>query len=339
MENNFLIHPGTRVLVTGATGFTGSFLVRKLVELGIKVVALVRPTSNIEPFYDLPIEWVHGDVFNEETVKKAVRGISYIFHLATPYRDARLPDKSFYQVHVLSTQLLAKAALKEADFKRFVHVSTVGVHGHIEKPPADENYPMHPGDIYQKTKVEAELWLKDFAEQKLPITVVRPAAIYGPGDKRLFKLFKMVWQRWVPVIGNGNNLYHLIHVDDLVNFLIVAAFHPKALGETFICGSKESITFNTMISIISQHYSVPVKFIKIPAAPLFSLGYLFELICRPLGIEPPIYRRRIAFFTKDRSFNTEKMRTLLEFIPAYSDEKGLKEVATWYLNKKWLSLY
>ena len=336
-ESELIISPGTRVLVTGSTGFTGSVLVRKLVNQGLNVVAIARSSSNLKPFDDLPIEWIRGDVFNEETVKKAVKGASYIFHLATPYREAKLPDSSFYQVHVLSTQLLAKAALNEPAFKRFVHVSTVGVHGHIENPPADENYPMHPGDIYQETKVEAELWIRNFAEKEgLPLTVIRPAAIYGPGDKRLLKIFKMVCRKWVPVIGNGNNLYHLIHVDDLANFFILAAGHPKALGEVFICGSKEAITFNKMVSIISEYYGVPAKFIRVPAAPLFSLGYLFEIICRPFGIEPPIYRRRVAFFTKDRSFNTEKMVTLLEFVPTHSDEEGLRETAQWYLDQGWV---
>jgi nucleoside-diphosphate-sugar epimerase len=338
-EANFKIPPGTRVLVTGATGFTGSVLVRKLFALRLKVVAIARPSSNVEPFHDLPIEWVRGNVFDEETVKQAVKETSYIFHLATPYREARLPDKSFYQVHVLATQLLAKAALNEAGFKRFIHVSTVGVHGHIENPPADENYLMKPGDIYQETKVEAELWIRDFAEKEgLPLTVVRPAAIYGPGDKRLFKIFKMVCIKWVPVIGDGNNLYHLIHVEDLTNFFILAAVHPKALAEVFICGSKEAITFNKMVSIISEYYGVTAKFIKVPAAPLFSLGYLFEVIYRPFGIEPPIYRRRVAFFTKHRSFNTEKMRTLLEFVPTHSDEEGLRETAQWYLDRGWVTL-
>ena len=320
-QTELRISPGMRVLVTGATGFTGSVLVRKLVNQGVNVVAIARPSSNLKPFEDLPIEWIRGDVFDQEIVKKAVKGANYIFHLATPYREAKLADSGFYQVHVLSTQLLAQAALNEPDFKRFVHVSTVGVHGHIEHPPADENYPMEPGDIYQKTKVEAELWLRDF----------------GHGDRRLLKLFKMVSRQWVPVIGKGDHLYHLIHVEDLTDFLIHTAVHPQAVGEVFICGSKEAISFQKMVTIISDYYQLPVKFIKLPAAPLFALSDVVELICKPLGIEPPIYRRRLAFFTKDRAFSTEKMRDLVEFLPNYSDEEGLRKTAQWYLDRGWVS--
>lgn len=333
----YKLPPDSRALVTGATGFTGSLLVRKLLKQGVKVVAIARHTSNLDAFNNMEIEWIRGDVFDENLINQAIKGVNYIFHLVTPFREAKSPNIGYYNVHVLSTQLLAKAALKQPDFQRFVHISTIGVHGHIKQPPADENAPMHPGDVYQETKLEAEIWLKNYAAQKgLSVTIVRPAGIYGFGEKRLLKIFKWVYRQWVPVIGEGNNLLHFIHVDDLTNFLILAATHPKSDGEVFICGSPEAISFKKMVSIISDYYGNSVKFIKFPAAPMFALGYLFETICRPLGIEPPIYRRRLAFYTKDRSFNTSKMNNLLGFVPAHSDEEGLKELAQWYLDKGWI---
>lgn len=338
-ESQFNLPSGTRALVTGATGFSGSSLVKKLVKQGIEVVAIARPTSNLEPFQGMPIEWIKGDVFDEELIKKATKGVNYIFHMVTPFREAKSPDVGYYNVHVLSTQLLAKYALEQPDFKRFVHVSTIGVHGHVENPPGDENCPMKPGDIYQETKLEGEVWIRDFAQKEgLPVTVVRPSGIYGPGEKRFLKIFKMVRRQWVPSIGNGNNLLHLIHVDDLTNFFILAATHPKAVGEVFICGSKEAIPFKKMVSIIGEYYGVRARFISLPAAPLFALAYLCELICRPFGIEPPIYRRRLAFYTKDRSFNTGKMRNLLGFTPAHSDQEGLIELAQWYIDQGWISV-
>jgi nucleoside-diphosphate-sugar epimerase len=339
LGSSFHIPYGERVLLTGATGFTGSVLLRKIVESGVKVVAIARPCSNVESFKEFPIEWVRGDVFDPKVIEQAVEGVNYIFHLATPYRNAKLSDHGFYQVHVESTQLLAKAALSQPHFKRFIQVSTVGVHSHIENPPADENYPFAPDDIYQQTKAEAELWIREFAAQSdLPVTVVRPAAIYGPGDRRLLKIFKMVHRQWIPLIGTGDHLYHLIHVNDLANFLIHTAIHPKALGEVFICGNQKAVRFQEMISIIEKHYRVAVKFIKIPASPVFAMADLCETICRPLKIDPPLYRRRVAFFTKDRSFDTSKMRNLLEFSPSYSNEQGLTETAQWYLEKGWLSV-
>lgn len=329
---------GSRVLVTGATGYTGSVLVRKLVNQGIEVVAIARPTSNLEPFQGLPIEWLRGDVFDEALIARAVRGVHYIFHMVTPFREAKSPDVAYYNVHVLSTQLLAKAALKEPDFRRFVHVSTIGVHGHVANPPGDENCPFHPGDVYQESKLAGEVWIREFGEQNdVPVTVVRPASIYGPGEKRLLKIFKMVTRRWVPVIGDGSNLLHFIHVDDLTDFFILTATHPRAVGEVFICGSKEAMSFQQMVAVISRYYRVTARFVRLPAAPLFALGDILEFICRPFGVEPPLYRRRLAFYTKDRSFNTQKMQTLLGFVPAHGDRAGLEELAQWYLDRGWVS--
>ena len=332
-----LITPGTKVLITGATGFTGANLTYKLVNMGLDVVAIARPTSNLSRFEGMPITWLRGDVADEALINKAVEGVSYIFHMVTPFREAKAADSQFYNVHVLSTQLLAKAALQQSDFKRFVHVSTIGIHGHVSEPPADESYRVEPGDIYQETKLEGEVWIREFSESTgLPVSIVRPAGIYGPGDKRLFKIYKWAYQGWVPVIGDGKNLLHFIHVDDLTDFFIVTATHEKAIGETFICGSKQAMTFKAMVDLVSDYYDSKVKFLKFPKTPLFFVGDILELMCRPFGIEPPIYRRRLAFYTKDRSFNTSKMQRVLDFELKHSDQTGLVELAQWYLDNDWL---
>lgn len=337
VDSQFTIPPKSRVLVTGATGFTGSELVRKLIAMDADVVAIARPQSSLKRLDGLPIQWLRGDVFDPTLINQAMEGVSYVFHMVTPFREAKSPDSTYHNIHVLSTQLLAKAALKQPDFKRFVHVSTIGVHGHVEHPPADETYRTEPSDIYQETKLEGEVWIKEFGAQTgLPVTVVRPSGIYGPGEKRLLKIYKWVRRGWVPVIGDGSNLLHFIHVDDLTNFFLAAATHPKAIGEIFICGSDQAISFKQLVSLIGEYYGVSAKLVRFPATPLFALGDFFELICRPLGIEPPIYRRRLAFYTKDRSFNTEKMKRLLGFHTQHSDEEGLKELAQWYLDEGWI---
>lgn len=334
-----ILPKGSRVLITGATGFTGSLLTHKLVDQGVEVVAIARPTSNIQQFDGLPIQWFKGDVFDADLIDQAIQGVTNIFHMVTPFREAKSPDVGYHNVHILSTQLLAKAALKQPNFQRFVHISTIGVHGHIKNPPASETYPTEPGDIYQATKLEGEEWIRAFGhETGLPVAIVRPAGIYGPGEKRLLKIYKMVSKGWVPAIGNGSNLLHFIHVDDLTDCLLVTAVHPKAVGETFICGSEKAMTFKEMVALISDLYAVPIKFISLPAGPMFAIADLCELIFRPLGIEPPIYRRRLAFYTKDRSFDTSKLRNLLGFTPRHSDKKGLKELGEWYVKQQWVSL-
>ena len=330
--------PGARVLVTGATGYTGTVLVKKLVAQGAKLRAIARSSSNLAPFEGLDIEWVRGDVFDLATVDTAMRDIEYVIHVAAAYREAKITDETYYNVHVKSTQLLAERALATPGFKRFVHISTVGVHGHIDEPPADEEYRFSPGDIYQRTKAEAELWIREFAAAKgLSFSVVRPAAIYGPGDRRLLKVFKMASKPLFPLFGKGQGLYHLIHVDDLTDIFILAAVHPSAEGQVFIAGNESPSRLQEIASTIAKELgNSKLTFVRFPAWPLFVVADLCEAICRPLGIEPPIYRRRVAFFTKDRAFRTDKLKTLLGYSNATGVEEGLRSTARWYRNAGWL---
>lgn len=325
------------VLVTGGTGFTGGVLVNKLCELGCRVRVLARPSSDRSGLTHPAIEWVEGDVFDAAAVEAAASNVNYVFHVAGAFREAKIADSVYELVHVQSTKLLAAAALRNPDFKRFVHVSTVGVLGHIEQPPADETTPYNPGDVYQRTKAEAERWLLDFAaKESLPWVVIRPAAIYGPGDRRLLKVFRMAKLPVVPLIGWTKGFYHLIHVEDLADFMILAAEHPGALGQLYICGNADPTTIKEIIATVAGHLRKKPVFLRLPAWPFFLLGAICETLCKPFGIEPPIYRRRVAFFTKDRAFDTLKMRRATGFECRYTNASGLASTAEWYSRHGWL---
>lgn len=328
---------GTSALVTGATGFTGSVLVRKLVKAGIKVSAIARLSSKIEKLADVPVTWYRGQVFDPETIKSACSGVEYVFHIAAAFREARYNDEYYYNVHVRSSQLLAETVLQNPNFKRFVHISTMGVHGHIENPPANEDSPFNPGDIYQKTKAEADVWIRDFASKKhLPLVVIRPAAIYGPGDRRLLKLFKAANRRIFPILGYGKCLYHLIHVEDLTNVMMLSAVYPEAEGKVFIVGNSEPIPLIEMVRIIADELGSNPRIVRLPVGPFFVIADMCESLCRPLGIEPPIYRRRVAFFTKDRAFDTRRLQNILEYRYVFTNEEGLRQTTKWYVEHGWI---
>lgn len=331
------IPPGTKVLVTGATGFTGAAVTRKLVQSGLKVNALARHNSDLSLLDDLDIQWFRGDVADKEIISVAADGVKYIFHIAAAFRDAKSSEADYHRIHVTSTKLLVKLAQVNPRFKRYIHISTIGVHGHIEDPQADENYRFSPGDEYQRTKAVAEKWLQDYGQKNnFPYTIIRPAAIYGPGDKRLLKLFKMARQKYFPLLGKGNCFYHLIHVDDLSNAIILAATAPMALGEVFIVGNREPIPTAEIARIVAAVLGHELKVIRLPVEPFFVAADICEAICRPFNIEPPLYRRRVAFYTKDRMFNTQKMRNVLGYQPRYSNEEGIAQTANWYIEKGWL---
>lgn len=327
---------GTTVVVTGATGFTGSLLVRKLVERGATVRAIARRDPP-EALRELPVQWFRGQVYDPDVVAAACEGAQFIFHVAAAYREAGIKDEVYELVHVTSTKLLVGAAAKQPSFQRFVHVSTVGVHGHIDEPPADEAYRFSPGDLYQNTKAAAERWMRANAPLcKVPYTVIRPAAIMGPDDKRLLKVFKMATKPVFPMLGFGKCLYHLIHVEDLTDAMLLAATQPAANGEAFIIGNTEPIRLVDMGRIIARVLGYPFCPIRIPAWPFFLAARVCEALCKPLGWEPPLHRRRVAFFTKDRAFNTSKMRDRLGFTPRYDNQRGIEETARGYVAKGWL---
>lgn len=336
---NNTIPQGTKVMVTGATGYTGKVLVRKLIEQGLAVNAIARNSSNIIPFEGMPITWFRGEVYDEETVISAMQDVEYVFHVAAAFREPKSNKQDYRNVHLVSTQLIVKEAQKNPNFKRLVHVSTIGVHGHIPNPPGNENSPFSPGDDYQLTKVEAEDWLKEFTtKQDFPYSIIRPAAIYGPGEKRLLKLFKMASGKIFPILGKGKCWYHMIHVEDLTNAMILAATEPKALGEAFIIGATNPIRLEDMAAIIAKEYKTKLRVLRLPIGPFFLMGDICEILCRPFKIEPPIYRRRVAFYSKDRNFSTNKMQDVLGYTPLWSNEDGIIESARWYRDNNWLQL-
>ncbi len=328
----------TPVLVTGASGFTGSVLTRKLVEAGLRVRAVARACSNLDALQDLDIEWIRGDVFDEAVMQQALAGQQYVFHVAAAFREAKGGYQDYWNVHVRSTQIIAQEVIKNPDFKRYVHISTFGVHGHVENPPGSEESPYAPGDDYQRTKLEAEEWLRGFAvdHPELDYTIIRPAAIYGPGDRRLLKLFKMAVRPIFPLLGKGKCMYHLVHVDDLTNCFLIAATKPEARGEAIICGGDEPIPIADIARIVADHFGVKTRIVRLPIGPFFLLADICEWICKPLKIEPPLYRRRVAFYSKDREFDVSKMRRVLGYQPVHTNTQGIRETADWYVQQGWM---
>jgi nucleoside-diphosphate-sugar epimerase len=320
-----------KVLVTGGTGFTGSHLAKKLYSSGHKVRLLVRDHSKVMITDDFYPEVIQGDIRDPESVDRAVKGVELVFHIAAVYRTAGIPNQVYWDIHVDGTENILKSSVKHG-VKRFIHCSTVGVHGDIKTGKANETHPFSPGDIYQITKLKGELTAEQFSkETDLPISIIRPCAIYGPGDLRLLKLFNLAYRRIVPIIGSGDIFYHMVYIDDLVDAFLLASENDDAVGEAFIIGGSQILTLNKLIDDIAAQLNLsPIK-IHLPARPFQLLGMLCERICIPLKMEPPIYRRRVDFFTKSRAFDISKAKKILNFSPKVLIKEGLALTASWYL--------
>ena len=339
MDPKFKQYAGKTVLVTGATGFTGRVVTQKLVQAGANVRAIARASSNLDELEQLNIEWYRGDVFDKALIESATKNVNYIFHLAAAFREVKANDDGYARVHVESTQLLAKAVVGKPEFECFVHVSTVGVHGHIEIDRADEEYRYSPGDGYQRTKLDGELWIREFAKETgLPFTVIRPAPIFGPGDMRLLKLFKMVSKGYILILGKGKCVYHLVHVEDLSNVILLSGITADARSEVMIAACDDPEPLIEISKIIADKIDQKnLRTIRLPLFPFYVASDILHVICTPLGINPPIYRRRVDFYTKDRKFDNSKVKRLLNYEFKYNNENGLQETAQWYRENGFIS--
>ena len=321
-----------KVFVTGANGFTGSNLCRHLAARGDQVTALVRPSANLKPLAGLNVEIITGDLSRDEGITaQALQNVEIIYHVAALYRQEGLTRDDFFNVNVKGTERMLIAA-KRAGVKRFVHCSTGGVHGHIEKPPADEYAPFRPGDWYQETKLEGEqLSLAFGKEHRLPVSVIRPSPIYGAGDMRFLKLFKAINNGTFFMIGDGKPLYHFVYVDDLVQGFILAGEREEAIGEEFIISGPQYASIKELVEMIALTLGRPTTMRHIPIWPVMLAAKACKRLCNYVNIAPPLYPRRLDFFIKDRAFDSGKAKVLLDYSPKVDLKTGIARTAAWYI--------
>lgn len=325
-----------KVALTGASGYTGGHILARLLARGDTVKALVRPGSVTPALSASGAEIVPGILGDPEVAGRLVEGCEAVMHVAAVYRTAGHPDSYYRQINVEGSRRLLEASVK-ASVKRFVHTSTVGVHGDVKNPPADEEAPIAPSDIYQETKAEADAMAREFGRaRRLEVAIVRPGAIYGPGETRLLKVFRSIARGRYAVVGSGAPHYHLAYIDDLVDGFLLALDRKEAAGETFIIAGSESLSQNDLAREIARATGGSVWPFHLPAWPIQRLGDVVEAICVPLGVEPPIHRRRVDFWTKNRSFSIEKARRLLGYQPKVDALEGITRTAHWYRDNGWL---
>lgn len=320
------------VLVTGATGFIGQALTRKLLERGEKVRVLVRDPAKLDALGLAVDQVVQGDITDAETVERATQGVDLVYAIAGTFREPGLSDARYREVNVDAVRTMHDAA-KRNSVKRIVHCSTCGIHGSINGSPADETYPVQPVGIYEQTKADGErLALELGAANGVEVTALRPTPVYGPGDTRLLKLFKLASRRPMITIGDGKVGYHLVYIEDLTEAFLLAGDEPAATGESFLIGGPEIPSLNEIFEVVASlnGNGGASSVVRLPVTPIWFAGWLCEAMCRPLGVDPPIHRRRIEFFINNRAYRIDKAREVLGYAPKVGVEDGLRRTADWY---------
>jgi nucleoside-diphosphate-sugar epimerase len=326
-----------KLLVTGGTGFTGSRLVEYLINKGHEVSVLDNQKGIL---YDYLIKKgakiTLGTVTDRETVKKCLEGVEGIFHLAAAFRQINATKKTYWNVNVEGTRILCEEALKKS-LKKFVYCSTQGVHGDIKNPPGDEDSPIVPVDYYQYTKYEGEKVVREFTAKGLKSVIIRPTAIYGPGDpERFFYLFRFAKKGKFYMFGNGKALYHPVYIDNLNDGFYAAWESSRIDAEIYIIADQQYFTIKELVKKVGQSMGIKVKFIQLPFLPLYAAACLCEFICMPFKISPPLFRRRVDWYRQNRAFKIDKAIREINYNPRVGIEEGLKRTAEWYIENNYL---
>ncbi len=325
-----------RIAITGATGFLGSHLTERLLNEGHSVRILARDARKAQPFAGRAEKIVVADITEKQALAEFVGGVDVVIHLVSNFRTASGPPESYRQINLDGTVNILESAMA-AGVKRFIHCSTIGTLGHVQSTPANEESPYNPGDLYQETKMKAELACKEAMKQGgMEIVIVRPCSLYGPGDMRMLKMFKMLDKRTFLMVGPCEENFHAVYIDDIVNGFMLTLTTDGIDGETFIIGGENYLSLRDYIKVAADAVGAPMPWIRLPYWPMYAMGALCEAICVPLRVEPPLHRRRVRFYKNNRAFTIEKARRLLGYRPKVSLEEGMKRTVDWYKEQGYL---
>ncbi len=324
-----------KALVTGGTGFIGSHLVDELLNRGYEVRCIVRDTSNLKWLDGKDVEIFKGSLFDIDFLKKAVKDVDYVYHIAGVTKGKNYQD--YYRGNVETTQNLLEACLENQKLKKFVLASSLAAVGPGDDAiPVDETRPYNPITSYGKSKAEAEKVTLSFKD-KLPITIVRPPSVYGPRDTYTFELFKYVKFGFLPVVLSDDQILSLVYVSDLVDGFILAGENEQATGEIYFISSEKIYTWKEIEEAVLKALDKKVFRIKIPAPILYSVSLISELIFKLQKKASPLNLEKIKDVRqKNWACSIEKAKKELGYTPKVSLEEGMRITINWYVENKWL---
>lgn len=319
-----------RVLVTGATGFLGRSLVRRLRPGGVRLRVLVRSPAHAKSFADRGAEAVVGDITDPATVAAAVDGVAVVYNLAGRLLAPGVPSTEYRRTHVEGTKLLIAHCREEPKLERFVQCSTTGVLGVTGNRPADEDTPLCPSNVYEATKAEAELAVRDAWRDGFPAVIARPGLVYGPGDLHLLGFFRSVVRRQFRPIGRTKVLLHPIYIDDLTEGLLRCGRREPAVGECFHLAGAEPASLAEMAAAIAEAAGVrPAQgYIPYPAAQ--AVAVLGDCLPASLRSSAPLTRDRLDFLTYSRVYDVTRAQRVLDFTATTTFPTGAARSLDWY---------
>lgn len=322
-----------QILLTGVNGFIGSHVAERLAKDGYQVRGLVRKTSDLKSIEDLDITLFYGDFADPDSLDAAVEGADIVIHIAG-FVSGWGPYEDFYKANVTSAQNMAKSANRH-NVRRFVHISSVAVHGLGSYRKVDETYPMDQSiHLYCETKKFAEQWLFDFANSaNMEIVAIRPGIVYGPRDHYFIEFYLDLLQGGrLLYIDRGKHWTCPIYVENLVDGIVTACFEESAAGEAFILTDGLEINWKTFTEKFADELGVQRPRISVPFKVGYGLASSMEMVYKLLRIsQPPLLTRYvIAILGNDGDFSIEKAKRMLKFEPSVDFNEAVRRTAEWY---------
>jgi nucleoside-diphosphate-sugar epimerase len=321
-------------VVTGATGFIGGHLVRRLLGRGRRVRLLVRPASigKLDADVREHAETAVGDLRDGSGVRDALRGVTRVFHCAGHVSDWGTEDE-FAAVNVAGTERLLEAAAAEGAL-RFVHLSTIAVFGVPSPPIFDDASPYGDGrDLYSRTKIAGErVALRAHEKGGVPVTVLRPPVVYGPKGPWAEGPIAMMRAGKMFLIGGGRGTCHPCYIENLLDAIELAAEHPRAPGRAYMAGDDEPISFaeyfNHLARIAGQR---PVRR-SIPLPIARAMASAFEAAARLRGsrTRPLLTQTAIDMITAQSRMSMRRIRDELGYTPRFGVAAAMDEMARWF---------
>ena len=320
--------------MTGASGFLGGRLAQVLVQQGEQVTVLARPTSDLRhlsAFVGGPIRVVTGALTESASLLEAVRDATVVFHCAAASTDwARM--STYTECNVRGTQMLLDAARSATRLRRFVHVSTTDVYGYPLIPCAETGALKDAGLPYNQTKIFAERAVWEARRSGLPVTVVRPATIYGPRGKAFVSdIAAFLRKRQMISIDGGHSTAGLLYVDDGVDAMIAAARSPAAEGQAYNLSDGSETTWKQYVSALASELGCKLPWIDLPFATAIGIARAMEAPFRylPMPGRPLLTRHAVFLLGRHQDFPAYKARAELDFIPKVALDEGIARSVDW----------
>ena len=329
---------GKRILITGATGFIGGHLARRLqLQEGARVRALVRSPQKAAALAELGMEIAPGDITDPDAVRAAVRGADIVFHAAA-WADEQGDRDAVWAVNVGGTQHMVDAAVAE-QVARFIHISSCAVYGSLQQMDIDESTPPRmSGRVYHDSKVAAEeVVFAAYRDHGLPVVVARPSQVYGPGSPQFtVRAIEAVKAGKIILVDGGKHFFKPIYIDNLIDALVLCAQVDEAVGEALNITDGYPIPWRDFF----EAYGRMVGVTSFPSAP-YPAAYVYalfkEMMSKLTGKRSSINREVVKTFRSRNSFSNAKARRILGWEPKVDFEEGMRRTEAWLREQGYLT--